>query len=135
MIIRQLMTEHPSTVPSTSSIASALSILEALDVRHVPVVDETGTLVGMVSDRDIRAIVGPYPALDPELRNRLAWPITRAMNADLATVDADSEATEAIDTMLEQRVGALPVTDSDGELVGIVSYVDLLRELGSALAS
>ena len=135
MIVRELMTENPTSVPENATIANAISVLESLDVRHVPVVDEEGALVGMVSDRDIRAIVGPYPDLDPELGNRLRWPIRRAMTTDVTTIDADSEATEAIDAMLEQKVGALPVLDSDGDFVGIVSYVDLLRELRGALAS
>ena len=134
MLVRDLMTENPTAVRETDSIAAAISVLERLDVRHVPVVDGSGALVGMISDRDIRCIVGPYPALDPELRIRLGWPITRAMTGDVATVDADADASDAIDTMLEQKVGALPVVDADGDFVGIVSYVDLLRELGSALA-
>ena len=134
MLVRELMTENPTSVIETDSIASALAVLERLDVRHVPVVDGSGALVGMISDRDIRCIVGPYPAIDPELRVRLGWPITRAMTGDVATVEADAEVTDAIDTMLEQKVGALPVIDADGDFVGIVSYVDLLRELGNALS-
>src|SRR5689334_9075369 len=103
MLVRDLMTENPTAVRETDSIAAAISVLERLDVRHVPVVDGSGALVGMISDRDIRCIVGPYPALDPELRIRLGWPITRAMTGDVATVDADADASDAIDTMLEQK--------------------------------
>jgi CBS domain-containing protein len=135
MLVRDLMTPDPATVLSTASVAQAIDVLETLDVRHVPVVDEQGTLLGMVSDRDVRALVGPYPAISDEHRAHVAMPVTRVMNAEVTTVDAEANVTEAIEALLSQRVGALPVVDADGDLVGIVSYVDVLRELGEVLAS
>jgi CBS domain-containing protein len=135
MLVRDLMTPDPITVRSNASVAQAIDVLESLDVRHVPVVDEQGGLVGMVSDRDVRALVGPYPAISDEHRAHVAMSVTRVMNAEVTTVDAEAEVTDAIDAMLSQRIGALPVLDAEGTLVGILSYVDVLRELGSVLAS
>ncbi|MFI5301663.1 MAG: HPP family protein, partial [Polyangiales bacterium] len=123
MIVRELMTENPANVLPSSTIAGALSLLETLDVRLVPVVDGDGSLLGVVSDRELGAIVGPYPTLDAAFVERLHWPISRAMNTAVVTVDADSEATDAIEVMLEQHVAAVPVIDADGAFVGLVSYV------------
>ena len=51
------------------------------------------------------------------------------MTADVLSVDVETDVTEIIELMLEHKIGALPVTDGDGGLVGIVSYMDVLREL------
>lgn len=51
------------------------------------------------------------------------------MSSDTLSVDMDTDASEIAELMLENKIGAVPVTDIDGRLVGIVSYVDLLRRL------
>ena len=57
------------------------------------------------------------------------------MNADPIRVDTETNAREIIELMLLHRVGAIPVCDTDtGDLLGIVSYVDLLRVLQESLA-
>ena len=49
------------------------------------------------------------------------------MSADVVSVDADAEMNEVIETMLEQRIGAVPVVDGEGNVIGIISYVDIMR--------
>lgn len=56
----ELMTENPRTVRANDSVGEAVEVLQATDFRHLPVVDEQGDLVGMLSDRDIRALELPY---------------------------------------------------------------------------
>jgi CBS-domain-containing membrane protein len=133
MRVRDLMTPKPATVRSTASIVEAIEILEALDVRHIPVVDDHGSLVGMLSDRDVRAMVGPYPSICEERRAELRCPVARVMNTEARGVAMNDTAQQAIEALLAQRVGALPVLDEDEVLVGIVSYVDILRALGDVL--
>lgn len=99
-----------------------------LDVRHLPIVDH-GQLVGIVSDRDLREVTSRLlregvTSTGPSL----STPIGAVMSSDVLSVDPETDLAEACDLMIEHRVGALPVvvTGTD-ELVGIVSYVDLLR--------
>jgi CBS-domain-containing membrane protein len=56
-----LMTEDPVTVSMMGKVQDAARLLQSLDVRHLPVVDEEGTLVGMLSDRDLRGVHFPRP--------------------------------------------------------------------------
>jgi CBS domain-containing protein len=51
------------------------------------------------------------------------------MSSNVLSVGLEADLAEIIDLMLDQRVGAVPVVDADGTLVGIVSYVDILREV------
>ncbi len=129
MQVSELMTLDPVTVAPDENIAAAAEVMQTMNIRHLPVVDETGDLVGMLSDRDVRALLLPYLS-EPDQAQR-----TAPMNATVATVmtsrplsvDAESDASLAAELMIENRVGSIPVVDADGALVGIVSYVDLLR--------
>ena len=123
---RELMTEAPTVVDATATLRNALEKLQALDVRHLPVVDTDGQLVGMLSDRDLRAQIGVLP-LDASVSN--------IMSTDVIAVDIEADVAEIIDLMLDNKIGAVPVLDADDVLVGIISYVDILRELSQEIAA
>jgi len=121
MVVEEIMTADPKTLRSTSSIRNAVSILFELDVRHLPIVDGK-ELVGIVSDRDLRECL--VPATGPSLSK----PVSSIMQTDVISVTPETEVSEAVDLMVEQKVGALPVVrPGSQELVGILSYVDVLR--------
>ena len=126
MVVDEVMTREPTTVSSTVSIGVALDTLKEVDARHLPVVDE-GRLVGILSDRDLLELrnVLDDPDIDTSILDRA---ISACMSTDVVSVNSETELAEAIDVMLERRVGALPVVEAETEsLVGIVSYVDVLR--------
>jgi CBS domain-containing protein len=100
--------------------------------RHLPVVDEQGELVGMLSDRDLRALERPYAQDAETVGTRLqnaGVPVATIMSGNVTSVDPDADVTEVMELMLENKIGALPVVDAEGALVGIVSYVDVFRSL------
>lgn len=124
-----ILTEDPMTVEVTTSLLDALEILQTLDVRHLPVVSPTGELVGMLSDRDIRNSGIPFTELTEATIEEVPT-VGDAMNADVITATPATTIDEIIDLMLEHRIGALPVIEpAAGDLMGIVSYVDVLRAL------
>ena len=126
MIAVDVMTENPRTILETDSVSDALEVLATLDIRHLPVVDDSDTLVGMISDRDLGPLMRNYD----EASGRK---ISEYMSADVVSVDEDADLREVIETLLEQRIGAVPVIDGDGKLTGIISYVDLLRTYAGEL--
>lgn len=129
---RDLMTEDPITVPLTATVADAIRAMQELHVRHLPVVDEDDAVAGMLSDRDLRALALPSLVDEQwigEIRVALATPVAKVMSSDVFSVLEETETTEIIELMLENSIGAVPVVNGDGAVVGIVSYVDVLREL------
>ncbi len=130
MNAREIMSADPIVVQIDTSIAEALEVLQNAEVRHLPVVDE-GTIVGMLSDRDFRtAYLSPLAdteSLD-RLKAKLQSPVSTIMSSGVVTVNPETDLADVIDCMLENKIGAVPVVDARGdELVGIVSYVDILR--------
>jgi len=127
-----LMTEDPKTISMSATLQRAIGLLQTLDVRHLPVVDDEGALVGMLSDRDVRGLAFPEvlgAQYIGKIQTALEAPVSSVMSSDVISVDVEADAAEIIDLMLDQKIGAVPVLDSDGSLVGIVSYMDLLRKI------
>jgi acetoin utilization protein AcuB len=136
MLARDLMTPDPLTVAPTASIAEVWDLMREVDVRHVPVV-QGGALVGMLSDRDL-ARVDMARLLKVEgadaLRQELATPIAQVMSSDVICVEPDTEVADVIALLLDHKIGALPVVEAGTrEVLGIISYVDVLRALRSLL--
>lgn len=121
MVAENIMTRNPMSIGPTEPLQRVEGLLLELDVRHLPVIDD-GQLVGIISDRD----VAPFRDND-EVEGA---PATAAdiMSSDVVSVAPETELSDVVATMIDERVGALPVVDqSTQSLVGIISYVDLLR--------
>lgn len=129
LVAADLMTENPRTVRVDDPIGEAVEAMQAMEVRHLPVVDDEGDLVGMLSDRDLGRRVHEFTEEDSAIR-ALPFsrrPVSQYMTGSVIYVDPDTTVEEIVEKLLDERVGALPVVDGDGEVVGIVSYVDVLR--------
>ena len=136
MNAEELMTPDPMTVDAHARVRDALQILQTLEIRHLPVVGDGNSLIGMVSDRDLRSAKIPYtlPIERMGTIRELDEPITAIMSSDVLSIGPQTEVTEIIDLMLDNKVGALPVVeDATGDLMGIVSYVDVLRRVRDAI--
>jgi CBS domain-containing protein len=123
-LVRHVMTEDPKTLTTGMSAADAAGMMANFDVGAIPVVDDDGELVGIVTDRDIvlRVVASRQ---DP----------TQVSLGDVATkttieITPDMELAEANQLMAEHRIRRLPVT-KDGALVGIVSIGDVAIALAS----
>lgn len=136
MTAQDLMTANPSTVTPKASIAEAWDLMRELDARHVPVVDGD-VLVGMLSDRDIGSFdVGRLLTEEgaDALRRRLARPVVQLMSSDVIAAEPETSMSELITLFLEHKVGAIPVVMPDSRrIVGIVSYIDVLRAVQDLL--
>ena len=131
-----LMTTRPVTVTTKATIAEALALMRDLDIRHVPVV-EHGALVGMLSDRDLAYLDVGASLTDlgaARLRRELSTPVVKAMSSDVIYVEPETDVSEIVALLLEHKIGAIPVVQPDSRaVVGIVSYIDVLRAVQDAL--
>jgi len=133
---RELMTLKPATLTAQATIAEAWDLMREMEIRHVPVIDSSG-LVGMLSDRDLarvdvaRVLMAQGAAA---LGQELATPIVNVMSSDVIFVEPETDLGEVVDLLIESKVGAIPVIRPDTRsVVGIISYIDVLRALQSDL--
>ena len=136
MTAHDLMTPNPMTVAPDATVAEVWDLMRESEIRHVPVV-ERGALVGMVSDRDLaRFDVGRVLMAEgaEALRHQLATPVVQVMSSDVIAVSPETDLAEIIELLVEHRIGAVPVVRSDTrEVIGIVSYVDVLQAVHASL--
>jgi CBS domain-containing protein len=132
LTIRDVMCSAPRAVRSHCPLSDALPEMVSAGVRHLPIVDAEGRVIGMLSDRDVRAAVGdPVAALREETyEETLALSVNELMTENPITARPDQPLDALAWALLDERVGAVPVVDDAGILVGIVSYIDVL---GAAL--
>jgi acetoin utilization protein AcuB len=130
MKARDVMTPNPIVVTPEATLAEVWDFMREVDIRHVPVV-RAGVLIGMVSDRDLASLdVARVLTTDgaDALRRALATPVVTVMSSDVISVESEAALDDVIDLMIDNKVGAIPVVLPDTrEVVGIASYVDVLR--------
>lgn len=128
--VEDIMTTDVVSVHYRQSVRHALAALYEHDIRQVPVVDDSGRVVAIVTDRDLREYVGPLASREEDAEVRAASlhdPLEAVMTTDPTTLDPATDVTELIDQLIETKFGGFPVVDHAGKLIGIVTYIDVLR--------
>ena len=130
LLVRERMSRPPVTIEDEAYVAAAAALMRSLQIRHLPVVDVRGHLVGMLSDRDLPSVAGASAASAEDARLRRT--VTAVMTRPPVTIEPDADLRTAASVMQERRIGALPVLDGD-RLVGIITECDVLRAFAEAL--
>jgi CBS domain-containing protein len=127
------MSRNVVTIGTSDSCLEAVARMHEARVRHLPVVDKQGALLGIVTDRDLR-----HHLFSPRVFNQVGTmavdvllktvPVTAVMSSPVLSVESDDEVVEAARVMLEDKVGSLPVVEN-GRVVGIVTETDVLRQI------
>ena len=118
---RDVMTGHPASCQPGDSITKVAGLMKQQDVGSVPVVeaDESGRLVGIITDRDIVVkVVAAARAGD-------AATVKDAMTPNPASCREDDDVEQAVKLMKERQVRRMPIVDANGRLSGIIAQADV----------
>lgn len=129
MFVKERMTRNPVVVAPDVSVPQALRRMHEARIRRLPVVDDGGHLVGIVSDKDLlRASPSPATSLSVwEIAYLLdEIKVRSVMTGKVITVTEDTPLEDAARIMADSKIGGLPVL-ADGRLVGIITETDLFR--------
>jgi acetoin utilization protein AcuB len=131
MFIDKSMTKNVITVHPDSGILEAKEKMDKHHIHSMPVVENDNFLVGIVTDRDIRSTL-PSDLLDEQeikpVKERLArLKVRDIMTANPITVSPAQTLEDALLLMQKVRVGAFPVVDQEGKVIGIITNRDLMR--------
>ncbi len=147
MQIKDVMTGKVITVTTADSVEKCAKLLQENEISGLPVVDEEGKVVGMITEGDLirRAsrieapgyleILGgliylgsPNKFVD-ELQRAMALEAGKMMSKEVVSIKPEESLERAATLMVKNNVNRLPVIDDDGELVGIVSRRDIMKHL------
>jgi CBS domain-containing protein len=122
------------TISLDTSVKEAAALMRERGIRHLPVLDAAHRLVGIVTDRDLRHVICDVNVcrigederpVDLTVRELMTWGVV--------TVRPAADLREAATIMRERRLGALPVVDAAGQVVGILTERDLIDVLQAVL--
>jgi acetoin utilization protein AcuB len=137
MLVGEKMTKDPVVIRDDIPIDKALKIMRDGEVRRLPVLNDKGALVGIVSERDL-LFASPSPATSLSiyelhyLMSRIK--VSDVMTTKVITVTEDTPLQEAARIMADNKIGGLPV-ERKGELVGIITETDLFKTFLELLES
>jgi len=127
--IQKIMSRHPHSVFVADPLTGAYQKMRTLKVRHLPVVDGQGRIVGILSDRDFQRVMQRERLSDTEenyhfdvrdtVENVMSWPVKM--------IACSLSIKEAARLMLTEKLSALVVTSDELRPVGIVTTDDFLR--------
>lgn len=128
--VADIMTTKVVTLDEEDNLEGVAKAMDDFKIRHVPVVDGK-KLVGMISQRDILRLAvssltksEALTALQQQLMHDAF--VADVMTRDPMTVAPDTAIPDVIRLLILHRIGAFPVVDANGELIGIVSEIDVL---------
>ena len=131
--VSDLMSRNVTTIGAADSCHEAVTRMVRRKIRHLPVVGPDGSLVGIVTDRDLR-----HHLFEPRILKDIgtisvdamlkAVPVEEVMSSPVVTVGPWDDLEAAARVMLEDKVGSLPVVEN-GRVVGIITETDLLRRI------
>jgi acetoin utilization protein AcuB len=129
MLVQQKMTRNLVTTTSDVSVTDALELMHEKKVSRLPVLDQHGNLVGIVSEGDL-LYASPSPATTLnvwEIHSLLAkLKVDKVMTRPVITVTEDTPIEEAARIMVEKKIGGLPVMN-EKTVVGIITVADIFK--------
>lgn len=147
MLVETLMTINPVTVNPETTLADAARIMLDRHFSGLPVVEQSGRLVGVITEGDLlrrpelgtegkpaswlMAFIAPERMAEDYARTHTRH-VREAMTADVLTVERDTKLTEAAALMARRHIKRLPVVEA-GKLIGMISRSDLLGALAEQL--
>lgn len=123
--VRKYMSTTPHTVRPSMTLAEAHKLMHQHNIRHLPVLDG-GSLVGMVTERDLR-LVEAFKDVDPH-----KVPVSDAMSTEVYTVSPDSPLDDVAREMAAKKFGSAVVMQNE-KVVGVFTAVDGLDALAELL--
>lgn len=137
--VMDIATTDVITIPPTSTIMSALKTMVAYGFRRVPIADPgTKRLEGIITSTDIINFFGGgtkhkivEERYDGNLLAAINEEVREIMERNVISIDFTSSWEDAVEVLLENRVGGCPIVDRENEVVGIVTERDLLEFLAS----
>ncbi len=122
MPVEEFTTPDPVTASEAMTVDELRALMDRHGIRHLPVL-RGGTAVGVVSDRDVRVVLG----LDVAAKHQVC--ASDIMAVDPLTVAASTPLDRVAYAMSDQKVGSVIVTDDDGQFYGIFTASDALNAL------
>ncbi|WP_416886778.1 HPP family protein [Marinospirillum sp.] len=128
---QQIMRTPVITYPAKGGLLEALALLRKEEIHYLVILDEQQALVGMLQDRDLLLEISGLGEIDLREQDLESLSAETLVRAPLVTASPETDIGDIARVMLAQKVRAMPITDAQGELVGLVTRSDLMLALAN----
>ena len=125
MRVKNYMSDAPMSINGDTVYLKAFEIMKDKNLHHLPVVDDGGAVVGILTRRDLQLAAQHFKDAPVE--------VSEVMHTPVVTVSPEDSLREGARLMMENRIGGLPVMDGEARLAGVLTETDLLRALTDLL--
>ena len=129
-LVDDVMSREPLTASANEALPTVIDRMGRHGIRHLPVIDGDRRVIGMLSDRDVRTAIGYrlHAGHERGVAFRIeSTRVSEAMTRRPSTLPAGTRLSHAAAFFADHKIGVLPIVDESQRLVGLVSYMDVLR--------
>ena len=131
IFLKTIMVKELYTINVNEPLSKVWDIFKTYGIRYLPVVDDKGILEGIITQRDLYRIESPRITLDGELvYDKISldgYILKYVMTKEVFTLSPDDTLETAIQAMLNEKYGCIPIVDEHKYVVGIITQVDILK--------
>jgi len=137
ILLKEVMTKDPVTLNIDESFCRVAEIFMEKDIRHLPIVNSQGLILGIISQRDLNRIASPKKGprgeylYNPEELTK--YILRQHVIQRIFSLSPEDTLEKAVEIMAENKLGCMPIVDSGGKVIGIVTVTDLLKLFLKAL--
>ena len=133
ILLKDVMATNPYVLNVDDHFSMVEEYFHLYNIRHLPVVDKAGVLKGIISQRDLYRVRSPKRTIEGEdVYNKQelnGFILKNVMTKDPFTLHANDTLDKAIDAMVAQKYGCIPIVNDENKLLGIVTQIDVLRAI------
>jgi CBS domain-containing protein len=128
-LVRDVMTAPAVAIRWDDSVLEAAALMEEKNIRRLPVIDEDGVLIGIISDGDVREALSIYNVTNPYApdQDEILLAVDEIMSTPVFAVGPEEHLRTVVQLMLDHKIGGVPVVDDDRHPLGVITESDLFR--------
>lgn len=130
-LVREIMSQPAIVIEWGASILDASALMEARQVRRLPVVNDDNIVIGIVSSGDIREATSVYNTASPYApdQDEILLDVDEVMTTPALTTTPDATLLDFVRLLVKHKVGGIPVVDVTGRPLGMITESDIFRLL------
>ena len=129
--VKEVMIPDPITVNIDENFSKVGVIFQEKNIRHLPIVNSFGVIMGVISQRDFYRITTPQKCQNGTYiydMNELAkYMLKEHLTEKVVTLSPEDSLERAVELMAEKKVGCIPIINKEGQVVGILTAIDMLK--------
>ncbi len=133
VLVKDVMVKNPYTINIDEPFSRVEEMFRVHQIRHLPVVDTSKKLRGIISQRDLYRILSPRKNEDEVLiydkKELDKFILKYVMSTEMVLLNPEDTIGRVMDIMITRKYGCVPIVDSKGVLCGIVTQLDLLKAI------